>query len=98
MALGRATALPIHEVTNNLRVEPNHVYVIPPNTNLGIAEGVLTLRPRPKTRTPQRSIDTFLEALADLGYRNQRLERCSRRAGASHAFRQRQPPCSLRCG
>jgi two-component system, chemotaxis family, CheB/CheR fusion protein len=30
--LGRATSLPVREVTNNLRVEPNHVYVIPPNT------------------------------------------------------------------
>ena len=29
--LGRATSLPVHEVTDNLRVEPNHVYVIPPN-------------------------------------------------------------------
>lgn len=63
--LGRATSLPVHEVTNNLRVEPNQVYVIPPNTNLGIADGVLTLRPRPKTRTPHRSIDFFLEALAE---------------------------------
>jgi two-component system, chemotaxis family, CheB/CheR fusion protein len=62
--LGRATSLPVDEVTNNLRVEPNHVYVIPPNTNLSIAAGVLTLRPRPKTRAPHRSIDVFLEALA----------------------------------
>jgi two-component system, chemotaxis family, CheB/CheR fusion protein len=62
--LGRASLLPVHEVTNNLRVEPNHVYVIPPNTNLGITAGVLTLRPRPRTRTPHRSIDFFLEALA----------------------------------
>ena len=63
--LGRATSLPVHEVTNNLRVEPNHVYVIPPNTNLGITDGVLTLGPRPKTRTPNRSIDFFFEALAN---------------------------------
>jgi two-component system, chemotaxis family, CheB/CheR fusion protein len=62
--LGRATSLPVHEVTDNLRVEPNHVYVIPPNKNLGITAGVLTLGPRPKTRTPHRSIDFFLEALA----------------------------------
>ena len=62
--LGRATSLPVHEVTNNLRVEPNHVYVIPPNTNLSITAGVLTLGPRPKTRTPHRSIDFFFEALA----------------------------------
>jgi two-component system CheB/CheR fusion protein len=63
--LGRATLLPVHEVTNNLRVEPNHVYVIPPNANLSITEGVLTLGPRPKTRTPHRSIDFFFEALAN---------------------------------
>ena len=63
--LGRATRLPVHEVTNKLRVEPNHVYVIPPNTNLSITGGLLTLRPRPKTRTPNRSIDFFFEALAN---------------------------------
>ena len=62
--LGRATSLPVHEVTNNLRVEPNHVYVIPPNRALSITAGVLKLAPRPKTRTPQRSIDFFFEALA----------------------------------
>ena len=63
--LGRATLLPVHEVTDNLRVEPNHVYVIPPNTNLSIVGGVLTLLPRPETRTPHRSIDFFFEALAE---------------------------------
>jgi two-component system, chemotaxis family, CheB/CheR fusion protein len=62
--LARATSLPVHEVTNNLRVEANQVYVIPPNTNLDIAEGVLKLRPRKNTRTPHHSIDAFFEALA----------------------------------
>jgi two-component system CheB/CheR fusion protein len=56
--------MPVREVTNNLRVEENHVYVIPPNTNLGVAQGVLKLRPRQQTRTPTRSIDLFLESLA----------------------------------
>ncbi|MGQ0593173.1 MAG: chemotaxis protein CheB [Gammaproteobacteria bacterium] len=62
--LTRATKLPVGEVTNNLPVEANHVYVIPPNTNLAIAQGVLKLQPRPETRTPHRSIDFFLESLA----------------------------------
>jgi two-component system CheB/CheR fusion protein len=44
---------------NNLRVEANHVYIIPPNTNLGVAQGVLKLQPRQQTRAPQRSIDFF---------------------------------------
>ena len=62
--LARATALPVQDVTNNLRVDPNRVYVIPRNTNLSIAHGVLQLQPRPNTRSPHRSIDFFFESLA----------------------------------
>src|SRR4029077_9161454 len=38
--LARATLMPVREVTNNLRVEANHVYIIPPNAILCIAQGV----------------------------------------------------------
>ncbi len=62
--LGRVTALPVREVSNNLRVRPNCVYIIAPNTNLSIAAGKLKLQPRPKTHAPHRSIDFFLESLA----------------------------------
>jgi len=62
--LARATSMPVREVTNNLRVKTNHVYIIPPNTNLSITRGVLKLQPREKTRTPARSIDAFFESLA----------------------------------
>ena len=63
--LSRATSLPVHEVTNNLRVQPNHVYIIPPNTCMSIARGVLKLRARHEQgRTPHHSIDFFLESLA----------------------------------
>lgn len=62
--LARATSMPVHEVTNNLRVAPNHVYVIPPNTNLSISHGLLKLVPRQETRPPTRSIDSFFESLA----------------------------------
>src|SRR5712692_5208992 len=62
--LARATSIPVSEVTNNLQVEPNHIYVIPPNTNLSIRQGVLQLQPREQTRTPAHSIDFFFESLA----------------------------------
>lgn len=65
LLLTRATSMPVREVTNNLRVEPNHVYVIPPNTSLSISQGILKLEPRPPGRTPTRSIDTFFESLAE---------------------------------
>src|SRR5229473_1619796 len=41
--LGRATRMPVREATNGVPVEPNHVYVIPPNTELTIASRVLKL-------------------------------------------------------
>jgi two-component system CheB/CheR fusion protein len=62
--LARATSIPVTEVTNNLRVEPNHIYVIPPNTNLSLWQGLLKLQPRPDRRAPVRSIDFFFESLA----------------------------------
>lgn len=63
--LRRATSLPVRDITGDRRVEPNHVYVITPNTDLGIAESVLKIQPRPqRTRVPHRSIDAFFEALA----------------------------------
>ena len=62
--LTRATSLPVREVTDNLRVEPDRVYVIPPNTSLVIDKGVLKLEPPPVARLPLRSIDAFLESLA----------------------------------
>ncbi len=62
--LSRATSLPVCDVTNNQTVQPNCVYIIPPDTNLSIVEGLLKLEPRPKTRTPHRPIDSFFESLA----------------------------------
>ena len=62
--LSRATSMPVCDVTNNLAVQPNHVYVIPPDTNLSMLDGMLKLQPRPKTRTPHRPIDSFFESLA----------------------------------
>ena len=62
--LGRTTRMPVREVTNNLRVAPNHVYIIPPNRCLSIAGGVLKLTPRNSARGPTRSVDFFFESLA----------------------------------
>ena len=62
--LARTTAMRVREVTNNLRVEADSVYIIPPNTSLGIAGGVLKLSPRLKNRLAPRSIDFFFESLA----------------------------------
>lgn len=61
--LAKATRLPVCEVTRHSRVEPNHIYVISPNTNLVIAQGVLKLRPRQKTGGVHRSRRTLPVAM-----------------------------------
>ncbi|HEY6396332.1 MAG TPA: chemotaxis protein CheB, partial [Solirubrobacteraceae bacterium] len=62
--LTRTTTMPVLEVKNNLEVRPNHVYIIPPNTSMGIVTGVLKLTKRDTDRIAHRSIDMFFEALA----------------------------------
>ncbi|MDQ8729810.1 chemotaxis protein CheB [Bradyrhizobium sp. LHD-71] len=62
--LSRTTSLPVSEVTNDLPVEPDHVYVIPPGSSLSIADRVLRLHPRHPSTIGHRSIDAFLESLA----------------------------------
>src|SRR5207245_10792462 len=44
--LSRTTAMPVITVTDRLRVEPNHIYVIPPNAEMTIADGGLALTAR----------------------------------------------------
>src|SRR5712691_9161927 len=68
--LSRGTKLPVSEVSDGTRIEPDHVYVMPPNTGMGIAEGVLRLRPREEGRAGRHPVDYFLRALAeDQGHR-----------------------------
>ena len=68
-ALARSTSFPVLEIKDGLRVEPDHVYVIPSNADVGILRGALALLPRPsEERKPHLPIDFFFKALAaDLG-------------------------------
>ncbi|HEU5190777.1 MAG TPA: chemotaxis protein CheB, partial [Methylomirabilota bacterium] len=67
--LARTTAMPVLTITDGLGVEPNHVYVIPSNTDMTIAGGRFALTPREAVdrHTP---IDHFFRSLAqELGAR-----------------------------
>src|SRR5205809_7984540 len=57
--LSRVTRIPVVEVKHGLRVQPGHVYVMPPNTRMTIVKGVLNLAPRPGDRGPHMPIDHF---------------------------------------
>ncbi len=63
--LSRSTAMPVIEATDGLRVEPNHVYVIPPNSNLAIAQGILRVRPRGEGAGLHVPVDYLFRSLAE---------------------------------
>jgi two-component system CheB/CheR fusion protein len=62
--LQRATPMPVVQITDRLTVEPNHVYVIPPNRDLSILHDVLHLLEPEAPRGLRLPIDFFLRALA----------------------------------
>jgi two-component system CheB/CheR fusion protein len=61
--LSRATAMPVREVKNGMAIEPNHIYVIPPNANINLSAGKLKLTPRGKSLVPH-PVDYFFSSLA----------------------------------
>ncbi|MGZ3423381.1 MAG: CheR family methyltransferase, partial [Polyangiales bacterium] len=64
-ALSRATKFPVDEIRDGMLVQPDHVYVIPSDADVGILNGVLTLLPRPTDeRRPHLPIDFFFRSLA----------------------------------
>jgi two-component system CheB/CheR fusion protein len=62
--LQRHTHMPVREAADRLRVEPNHVYVIPRNAHMSLVRGVLALTPRQTSPLPHMPIDPFLRSLA----------------------------------
>src|SRR5258707_7618977 len=62
--LQRQTSMRVLEATLGLKVEPDHVYVIPKNTHMSVIGGVLTLTPRVSAPFPHMPIDPFLRSLA----------------------------------
>src|SRR5215831_5825311 len=61
--LSRGTKMPVLQVTDGTRVRADHVYVIPPNSEMTISRGVLQLATRAQG-LPHMPIDTFLRSLA----------------------------------
>jgi len=63
--LSKATEMPVTEVRDGMRAEPNHVYIIPPNTTMGILNGDLHLTARMEPGSRHMPIDHFLQSLAE---------------------------------
>lgn len=62
--LQRATAMPVLEAADTMRLEPDVVYVIPPNKELTVAGGLLHLAEPVQPRGMRLPIDLFFSSLA----------------------------------
>ena len=64
--LSKLTAIPVHEVTDNINLAPDHIYIIPANKLLVAKDGVLKLSPRPSKEIKNLPIDIFFKSLAEV--------------------------------
>jgi two-component system CheB/CheR fusion protein len=64
--LQKVTRIPVQEITNNVRVEPNQVYVIPSNKLLMANDGRLELSPRGPKNEKNMPIDVFFTSLSEV--------------------------------
>ena len=63
--LQRVTKIPVYEITEDIHLAPNHIYIIPSNKILTSTDGVLQLSPRDK-KTLNFTIDIFFTSIADV--------------------------------
>src|SRR5690349_7025289 len=59
--LGRATSMPVTKIEDVGKVEPNHVYVVPPGRTVTLQNGKLQLT----SADTHRAVDYFLTSLAE---------------------------------
>lgn len=62
--LQRTTNLPVLEAQDQMKVQPNNIYVIPPNRDMEIFNGKLQLNIPSEPRSQRLPIDTFMRSLA----------------------------------
>jgi two-component system CheB/CheR fusion protein len=60
------TAMTVVDATHSAKVAADCLFVIRPNTNVAIVDGMLSVTPRPGTRLPHYPIDHFFRSLAEV--------------------------------
>ena len=63
--LQRITTMPVHEAEDPAVIEPDHVYIIPPNKDMSIFHGTLHLSVPEQARGQRTPIDSFFRSLAE---------------------------------
>src|SRR5438477_2769166 len=64
--LAGATALPVIDVANGRRIEPNTILVVPPHTSACLFRGALVLRTAKPGARPRQPIDALFASIAEV--------------------------------
>jgi two-component system, chemotaxis family, CheB/CheR fusion protein len=57
--------IPVEQVREKTRLEPNHVYVVPPNQHLAMHDGVVDVSPNLSVEERRAPVDIFFRTLAE---------------------------------
>jgi len=63
--LSRATTMPVIEVKEGMKLAANHVFIAPPRMNLSTCDGAFQVRTTPAARGWPKTINVFLNSLAE---------------------------------
>jgi len=63
--LGQHTEMPVAEIADGMAIEPNHVYVIAPDSSLTVERGRLRLKEPAEPRGHRHPVDVLFAALAN---------------------------------
>ncbi|MFN7928755.1 MAG: CheR family methyltransferase [Blastocatellia bacterium] len=63
--LQTVTKIPVTQVTETVRISPNHVYVVSPNQHLEMHDGTITVTPNTLIEERRAPVDIFFRTLAE---------------------------------
>lgn len=61
--LQKVAPFPVHQITDNIHLEPDNLYIIPENKIVTATDGILKLAPRDKSHKKSNTIDLFFSSL-----------------------------------
>ena len=63
--LQHVTTIPVRQVTEKTKLEPDHVYVVPPDKSLVMADGHIVVKPIKTVEERRAPVDIFFRTLAE---------------------------------
>lgn len=68
--LSKSTELPVLEISDDINIKPDHIYIVPENKTLITVDGTLKLLPKDTENQGVNSIDIFFHSLGEVHQNN----------------------------